>query len=77
MVKPVAFPPGRAKLCTKPLPTGSADVEKTTGIVRVSFSSAAASGVELQRMMSGLRATSSLAKADRNVGSALDKYLSY
>jgi hypothetical protein len=28
MVKPVALPPGRAKLPTKPLPTGSATMTK-------------------------------------------------
>jgi hypothetical protein len=33
MVKPVALPPGRAKLLTKPLPTGSATMTKMTGMV--------------------------------------------
>jgi hypothetical protein len=34
--KPVAFPPGRAKLATKPAPTGSLTNTKTIGTVRVS-----------------------------------------
>ena len=33
MAKPVALPPGRAKLPTKPLPTGSATMTKMTGMV--------------------------------------------
>ena len=37
--KPVALPPGRAKLATKPLPTGSETVAKTMGMVRVCCSS--------------------------------------
>jgi len=39
-VKPVMLPPGRGKLATKPLPTGSATVAKTIGMVRVCCSSA-------------------------------------
>src|SRR5262249_45882604 len=33
--KPVTLPPGRGKLAIKPLPTGSATVAKTIGMVRV------------------------------------------
>ncbi len=32
---PVTLPPGRGKLATNPLPTGSATMAKTIGIVRV------------------------------------------
>src|SRR5215471_4347902 len=35
--KPVTLPPGRGKLATKPLPTGSATVAKTIGMLRVEF----------------------------------------
>src|SRR6516165_658548 len=44
-VKPVTMPPGREKLATRPLPTGSATVAKTIGIVRVCCNSAAVVGV--------------------------------
>jgi hypothetical protein len=37
-MNPVALPPGRAKLSTKPPPTGSATFTKTTGTVRVACS---------------------------------------
>src|SRR5215470_18733235 len=42
--KPVALPPGRLKLATKPLPIGSATIPKMTGMVRVSCSSAVVAG---------------------------------
>src|SRR5262252_1978719 len=41
LVKPVTLPPGREKLATKPLPTGSETAAKTMGKVRVCCSSAA------------------------------------
>ena len=44
-LKPVTLPPGREKLATKPLPTGSATIAKTMGMVRVCCSSAAVVGV--------------------------------
>ena len=37
-VKPVALPPGCAKLATKPAPTGSGVCVNTTGTVRVAWS---------------------------------------
>jgi hypothetical protein len=36
-VNPVAFPPGRARLETSPVPTGSIVVGITIGIVLVAF----------------------------------------
>jgi hypothetical protein len=33
VVKPVALPPGRERLATKPLPTGSATMAKRIGMV--------------------------------------------
>ena len=61
MVKPVTLPPGRGKLATKPLPTGSETIAKTMGMVRVCCSSAAVVGVLCERMRSGCSATSSFA----------------
>src|SRR5262249_7584699 len=37
IVSPVMFPPGRAKLATCPMPTGSAWVANTMGIVLVAW----------------------------------------
>ena len=37
-IKPVALPPGRARLSTKPAPTGSATTANTIGTVRVACS---------------------------------------
>ena len=34
---PVMFPPGRARLLTKPLPIGSPEVAMTIGVVLVAF----------------------------------------
>ena len=35
MIKPVALPPGRARLSTKPAPTGSGTIANTIGTMRV------------------------------------------
>src|SRR5262249_36015432 len=59
--KPVTLPPGRGKLATNPLPTGSATMAKTIGIVRVCCRSAVVVGVVFERMRSGCSATSSFA----------------
>ena len=40
-MKPVALPPGRARLSTKPAPTGSATIANTIGTVRVACSNGA------------------------------------
>ena len=40
-MKPVTLPPGRARLSTKPAPTGSATTANTIGTVRVACSNAA------------------------------------
>src|SRR5262249_9105445 len=45
LTKPVMLPPGRGRLATKPLPTGSDTVTNTIGIVLVSCWSAATTGV--------------------------------
>src|SRR5215471_11878613 len=45
LMNPVMLPPGRGRLATKPLPTGSDTVTNTIGIVLVSCWSAATTGV--------------------------------
>ena len=61
---PVTLPPGRARLVTSPLPTGSAAVAKTMGGGRGSVCLAArAVGVPGATMTSTLSATSSAARA--------------
>src|SRR4051794_5923548 len=61
-MNPVIFPPGRGKLATNPLPTGSETTTNTIGIVLVSRCSAATTWVVCPRITSGFRPTSSLKK---------------
>src|ERR1700682_628071 len=58
LVKPVVWPPGRGRLATRPLPTGSATVPKMMGIERVGCSSASVVDVVDERTTSGCDATS-------------------
>ena len=60
-VKPVALPPGRARLSTKPAPTGSVTCTNTIGTVRVACSNGTAVALPGARMTSGASATSSAA----------------
>ena len=60
-MNPVALPPGRARLSTKPAPTGSARAVNTIGTVRVACSNAATAGLPLERMTSDASATNSAA----------------
>src|SRR5262249_40125115 len=60
-VNPVMFPPGRAKLGTKPCPTGSATFTKTIGIDGVSCAMAASAGVAAATITSGFKSTNSAA----------------
>ena len=55
-VNPVMLPPGRARLATKPRPTGSFTRAQTIGMVLVNFCSAAITGVLLARITSGFSA---------------------
>src|SRR5262249_46350774 len=55
LVKPVALPPGRATLATKPSPTGSDTTANTTGIVRVFLNVAAVAGCASYKQNIGLR----------------------
>src|SRR5262245_30661091 len=60
-MKPVALPPGRAKLSTKPAPTGSATAANTTGTVRVASSNGPTLELPPARMTSGTSAANSAA----------------
>jgi hypothetical protein len=60
-MRPVALPPGRAKLSTNPAPTGSATCTNTIGTVRVADSSGCIVAVPNAKMRSGLSATNSAA----------------
>jgi hypothetical protein len=57
----VVFPPGRAKLSTKPPPTGSTTDANTIGTVRVACCNAATAWLVVARMTSGASATNSAA----------------
>src|SRR6516162_2793678 len=48
--KPVALPPGRARLSTNPAPTGSTVCANTIGTVRVTACNAATVGLAVARM---------------------------
>ncbi len=49
MLTPVRLPPGRARLATRPAPTGSAPMTKTIGIVEVALFAASAEGDAARR----------------------------
>src|SRR5262245_65702337 len=58
---PVVLPPGRPRLATNPLPTGSLEVGMTMGIVVVALCAALMTGVPDATMRSTFRLTSSAA----------------
>jgi hypothetical protein len=60
-INPVALPPGRARLSTKPPLTGSPMFENTIGTVRVACSNGPTAEVPEARMTSGASATNSTA----------------
>ena len=62
---PVTLPPGRLRLATKPAPTGSKPVTKTTGIVVVA---ALAAWIELSPPIVTMTVTPRLTKSAANVG---------
>src|SRR5262249_52986439 len=53
LMNPVTLPPGRARLATKPSPTGSPTSANTIGIVRVCRYTAAVAGVVHAKITSG------------------------
>jgi hypothetical protein len=60
-IKPVALPPGRERLATNPLPTGSIVVTNTMGIVRLASCKARTMEAAVPKITSGDNATSSAA----------------
>ena len=60
-IKPVALPPGRARLATKPAPTGSMTITNTIGTARVACSNGPTDEVPWARMTSGASAANSAA----------------
>ena len=60
-MKPVALPPGRARLSTKPAPTGSPTTGNTIGTVRVACSNGPTVEAPWARMTSGASAANSAA----------------
>src|SRR5262249_43047223 len=60
-IKPVALPPGRASVSTKPAPTGSATCTNTIGTVRTACCNTATAGLPTARVTSGASATNSAA----------------
>jgi len=61
VVKPVTLPPGRARLATRPVPTGSPAAAKTMGMTDVACMAAAIKLVPAVTMTSTLRWTNSAA----------------
>src|SRR5436309_1098764 len=59
--KPVALPPGRDRLLTKPEPTGSGTIANTIGTVRVAWSMAPTDALPVAKMRSGASAANSVA----------------
>ena len=69
VVNPVALPPGRARLATKPAPTGSTTTTNTIGTVRVACSNGATVVVPLAATRtSGASAANSVACLRRSSG---------
>ena len=66
LLNPVALPPGRPRLATKPSRTGSFAVANTIGMVRVACHAALAAIDGGAYTSSGLRATSSVARRGRS-----------
>ncbi len=60
-LKPVALPPGRAKLSTRPPPTGSTTCTNTIGMVRVARRTDVTVILPPVKMTSGASATNSAA----------------
>ena len=65
---PVTLPPGRARLATKPAPTGSPAFVITMGMVVVALLAANAAGVPETTIRSTLRRTRSAASSGRRSG---------
>src|SRR5262249_53992068 len=75
-VKPVALPPGRAKLSTKPEPTGSLVMVNTIGTVRVACSNGPTLEVPPASITSGASAANSAACLRISVASVVPQRVS-
>ena len=71
MEKPVALPPGRARLATKPAPTGSMTPTKAIGTVRLRRCSTTTIGAVAAKTTSGVNASKSAASLRMRSGSRL------
>ena len=75
LVSPVVFPPGRTRLATSPLPTGSAITVMTTGIVWLRRRTARIASVSPEMMMSTGSPTSSAARSgSRSIFPSAQRY---
>src|SRR5262249_50030213 len=72
-VTPVALPPGRLRLATRPISTGSPPLRKTIGMVEVATLAAYAAALETAYRTVTLRPTNSAANAGRRSGRSLDQ----
>ncbi len=70
VMNPVALPPGRARLLTKPSPTGSTTITNTIGMVWVACSIGGTAGLPETRMTSGASAANSAAYFRASMASA-------
>ena len=70
---PVTLPPGRARLATRPSPTGSTLLVTTIGIVVVAFLAADAAGPDVTTIRSTLSRTKSAASKGRRIKLLLGK----
>src|SRR5262249_33638055 len=73
IMKPVALPPGSARLSTYPAPTGSGTITNTTGMERVACSTGATPELPVATITSGARATNSAAYLRAMAGSPPDQ----
>ena len=75
-IKPVALPPGRASVSTKPAPTGSATCTNTIGTARVACSSGPVVALVAAKMTSDESATNSAAYLRMRSGSPAPQRMS-
>src|SRR5258708_28164436 len=68
------LPPGRERLWTRPIPTGSYEATNMIGMLVVADFRATAGGEVEAMSRSGLRATSSAARAEKRSGVSASRY---
>ena len=73
--RPVTFPPGRERLATRPVPTGSPATGKTIGMTEVACFAASAASVPTAKMTSTLtRMNSAVISAKRSGRPSAHRY---